>query len=82
MQNIDASQPIIIKQSNLNQVELEKYNVEFVKPFNFRKGWIYRMEILTIEQDVYLLIDVHYLIFNWGSFDLFLNQFVIWWREK
>ena len=74
VQNIDESQSITIKESNLSEVELEKYNIEFVKPFNLRKGPIYCMDIVTIEKDVYLLTDVHHLIFKGGFFDLLLNQ--------
>ena len=48
--------------------------MEFVKPFNLRQGPLYRMEIVTTEQNVYLLVDVHHLIFDGGSLDLFLNQ--------
>ena len=74
VQIVDSSQPIVIKQSKLSEAELEKYKLEFVKPFNLRQGPMYRMEIVTTEQDVYLLVDVHHLIFDGGSFDLFLNQ--------
>lgn len=63
VQNIDASQPIAIKQSNLSKVELEKYNMEFVKPFKLREGLMYLMDIVTTKQDVYLLTDVHHLSF-------------------
>ena len=74
VQIVDANQPIALTQSKLSEEELKKYKVEFVKPFNLRQGPMYRMEIVTTEQDVYLLADVHHLIFDGGSFDLFLNQ--------
>ena len=47
---------------------------EFVKPFNLRQGPLYRMEIVTTEESVYLLADVHHLVFDGASFDLFLDQ--------
>ena len=74
VQIVDASQPLDVKQSKLSEAELEKYKVEFVKPFNLRQGPLYRMEIVTTEKDVYLLVDVHHLIFDGGSLDLFMNQ--------
>ena len=74
MQIVDANQSIDIKQSKLSEAELEKYKVEFVKPFNLRQGPLYRMEIVTTEKDVYLMVDVHHLIFDGGSLDLFMNQ--------
>ena len=74
VQIVDASQPVLITQSKLSEAELEKYKVEFVKPFNLKQGPLYRMEIVTTEQDVYLFADVHHLIFDGGSLDLFMNQ--------
>ena len=74
VQVIDPSQPVDIKQSQLSDAEMRAYKVEFVKPFNLRQGPLYRMEIVTTEQDVCLLADVHHLIFDGGSLDLFMNQ--------
>ena len=74
VQIVDTNQPVTVTKSQLSEAKLEKYKVEFVRPFNLRQGPLYRMEIVTTEQDVYLLADVHHLIFDGGSFDLFLNQ--------
>ncbi|MCR4738067.1 MAG: amino acid adenylation domain-containing protein [Bacteroidales bacterium] len=74
VQIVDKNQPLAITKSQLSEAELKKYKLEFVKPFNLRQGPLYRMEIVTTEQDVYLLADVHHLIFDGSSFDLFLNQ--------
>ena len=74
VQIVDKTQSVVIAQSKLSETELEKYKVEFVKPFNLRQGPLYRMEIVTTEQNVYLLVDVHHLIFDGGSLDLFMNQ--------
>ena len=74
IQIVDTNQTRAITKNQLSEAELEKYKVEFVRPFNLRQGPLYRMEIVTTEQDVYLLADVHHLIFDGGSFDLFLNQ--------
>ena len=74
IQIVDTTQPIVVTMSQLSEAELEKYKVEFVRPFNLRQGPLYRMEIVTTEQDVYLMADVHHLVFDGGSFDLFLNQ--------
>ncbi|MBQ2187944.1 MAG: amino acid adenylation domain-containing protein [Bacteroidales bacterium] len=74
VQIVDKNQPVVIIQSKLSEKELEKHKLEFVKPFNLRQGPLYRMEIVTTEKNVYLLTDVHHLIFDGGSFDLFLNQ--------
>jgi amino acid adenylation domain-containing protein len=74
VQIVDANQPLALTKNQLSETELEKYKREFVKPFNLRQGPLYRMEIVTTEQNVCLLADVHHLIFDGGSLDLFLNQ--------
>ncbi|MBQ2534666.1 MAG: amino acid adenylation domain-containing protein, partial [Prevotella sp.] len=74
IQIVDANQPVVIEQSQIGEAEIKKYMVEFVKPFNLRQGPLYRMEIVTTEENVYLLADVHHLIFDGASFDLFLDQ--------
>ncbi len=74
VQIVDKNQPITLTKSQLSEVELKKYKVAFVRPFNLRQGPLYRMEIVTTEQNVCLLADVHHLIFDGGSLDLFLNQ--------
>ena len=74
VQIVDTNQPLALAKSQLSEAELERYKLEFVKPFNLRQGPLYRMEIVTTEQNVYLLADVHHLIFDGGSLDLFLNQ--------
>ncbi len=74
IQIIDENQPVVIAQSKLDEAEIKKYMVEFVKPFNLRQGPLYRMEIVSTEEYVYLLADVHHLIFDGASFNLFLDQ--------
>ncbi len=74
VQIVDTNQPLALAKSQFSEAELERYKMEFVKPFNLRQGPLYRMEIVTTEQDVYLLADVHHLIFDGSSLDLFLNQ--------
>ena len=74
VQIVDTTQPLALTKSQLREAELEKYKVEFVRPFNLRQGPLYRMEIVTTERNVCLLADVHHLIFDGGSLDLFLNQ--------
>ena len=74
VQIMDKNQSLALAKSQMSEAELEKYKVEFVRPFNLRQGPLYRMEIVTTEQNVCLLADVHHLIFDGGSLDLFLNQ--------
>lgn len=74
VQMVDLEQPIEIAQSQRTEEEMERYKREFVRPFNLRQGPLYRIEIVTTEQWVYLFVDVHHLVFDGGSFNLFMYQ--------
>ena len=74
VQIVEPEQRVEITISNLSEAELERYKHEFVRPFNLNRGPLYHFEIVTTEQQVYLLMDVHHLVFDGASFDLFLNQ--------
>jgi amino acid adenylation domain-containing protein len=74
IQIVDLEQPVDIAQSQCKEEDIPRYKWEFVKPFNLRQGPLYRMEIVTTEQWVYLMMDIHHLVVDGGSFDLILSQ--------
>ena len=74
IQIIDCEQPIEIPHSQYSEAEMEQYKRDFVKPFNLRQGPLYRMEIVTTEQWVYLMLDFHHLVMDGGSLELLLTQ--------
>ena len=74
IQIVDLEQPIEIAQSQCKEEDIPHYKREFVKPFNLRQGPLYRMEIVTTEQWVYLMMDIHHLVVDGGSFDVLLTQ--------
>ena len=74
VQIVDPEQKVEITTSNLSETELERYKHEFVRPFNLNRGPLYHFEIVITEQLVYLLMDVHHLVFDGASMDLFLTQ--------
>ncbi len=74
IQIVDFDQPIEITQSQHKEEEMSQYKWEFVKPFNLRQGPLYHIEIATTEQWVYLMMDMHHLVVDGGSFDVLLSQ--------
>ena len=74
IQIVDLEQPVDIAQSQCKEEDIARYKWEFVKPFNLRQGPLYRVEIVTTEQWVYLMMDIHHLVVDGGSFDLILSQ--------
>ncbi len=74
IQIVDLEQPVEIAQSQCKEEDIPHYKWEFVKPFNLRQGPLYRAEIVTTEEWVYLMMDIHHLVIDGGSFDLLLSQ--------
>ena len=70
VQIVDLEQPVEIAHSQCKEKDIPRYKWEFVKPFNLRQGPLYRMEIVTTEQWVYLMMDIHHLVVDGGSFYL------------
>ena len=60
--------------SEMTEEQLADYKQEFVRPFNLQKAPLYRFDIVTTERGVHLLMDVHHLVFDGGSADLFIRQ--------
>ena len=74
VQTVDPNQPVEVTQSKHTEEEIPNYKLEFVKPFNLRQGPLYRIEIVTTEEHVYLMMDIHHLVVDGGSFDVLLEQ--------
>ena len=74
VQTANPDQAVEIPVTQMSEEELANYKLEFVKPFNLNKGPLYRLEIVKTDRQVYLLTDFHHLVFDGGSYDLFLHQ--------
>ena len=74
VQTTDLEQAVEIPVKQMSEEDLAHYKQEFVKPFDLSTGPLYSFEIVTTEQQTYLLMDVHHLVFDGGSTDIFLQQ--------
>ena len=74
IQTIEPDQSIDIPIKQMSEKHLLQYKHDFVRPFNLATGPLYRFEIVTTEQNLYLLFDVHHLVFDGGSTDIFFRQ--------
>ena len=74
IQIVDAEQPVEIVQGECREADFPRYKWDFVKPFNLRQGPLYHIEIVTTEEWVYLMMDIHHLVVDGGSFDVLLAQ--------
>ena len=74
IQTTEDSVPVEVNITEMSEEELAKYKNEFVRPFNLQKAPLYRAEVVKTANGVYLLLDVHHLIFDGGSADLLIRQ--------
>ena len=74
VQTVDLEQAVEIPVKQMREDELAQYKHDFVKPFDLGSDPLYRFEIVKTEKQTYLMMDVHHLIFDGGSVDIFLQQ--------
>ena len=74
VQTVNPEQAVEIPVKQMSEEELTQHKQDFVKPFDLSTGPLYRFEIVTTGAHTYLLMDVHHLVFDGGSTDIFLQQ--------
>ena len=74
VQTVDLEKMVEIPFKQMSEEELAQYQQDFVRPFDLATGPLYRFELVTTEKHTCLLMDVHHLVFDGGSFDIFLQQ--------
>ncbi len=74
VQTMADSVPVEVPITEMTDEALTAYKNEFVRPFNLQKPPLYRCEVVKTATAVHLLMDVHHLVFDGGSADLFIRQ--------
>ena len=74
VQTTKDCQPIKVSITEISEEDLTKYKNNFVQPFNLQHSPLCRFEVVKTPTAVYLLFDIHHLIFDGGSADLFIRQ--------
>ncbi|MBQ3364034.1 MAG: amino acid adenylation domain-containing protein [Muribaculaceae bacterium] len=74
IQTTEDSVPVEVNIVEMSEEELAKYKKEFVRPFNLQKAPLYRAEVVKTASGLYLLMDMHHLVFDGGSADLLIRQ--------
>ena len=74
VQTTAPDQPVEIPVKTMGEAEFDAYKHAFVRPFDLAAGPLYRFELVQVGNQLYLLSDVHHLVFDGASLDLFLQQ--------
>ncbi len=73
-QVVDRSQELTVESRELKESELDAFRAEFVRPFNLSKDLLCRFSIVRTEQALYLYCDVHHLVCDGASYDVFFGE--------
>ena len=73
-QIIDKSLEFRVESLEKKEAELEAYRAEFVRPFNLSKDLLCRFSIVRTEEALYLYCDMHHLVCDGASYDVFFNE--------
>ncbi len=71
-----SKQEVTIAIRTLSCAEAANYKTEFIKPFDLATGPLYRFEIIVTEEDLQLFMDMHHLVCDGGSYDMFIKEFL------
>jgi amino acid adenylation domain-containing protein len=74
IQTLEGSVAVEVPITEMTDDALVTYKNEFVRPFNLQKAPLYRFEVVKTERTVYLLMDIHHLVFDGGSADLLIRE--------
>ena len=73
-QLIDKNQAWSVETIDLTEAQLDAYRTEFVRPFNLLKDPLFRFSIVQTEKALYLYCDIHHLVCDGASYDVFFNE--------
>ena len=74
MQVPNENQTPAIEQITMTASELDEYRQHFVQPFRLTSGPLYRITLVTTEDEVCLLADFHHLVMDGDSMNTFAIQ--------
>jgi len=65
---------IDVPEKALEEAQMDAFKHEFVHPFNLQKDLLFRFVIVRTEKNLYLLSDIHHLVCDGASYDLFIHE--------
>ena len=73
VQKVD-SQEFNVEHLEMTEEELAAYKQTFVQPFNLSKDLLFRFSIVQTDMAVFLLCDIHHLVCDGASYDIFIRE--------
>ncbi len=66
----------------LNQAELEQEIISFIKPFDLQKAPLIRAAIFKLDDEIFFISDMHHIIADGASKEIFLKEFWALYEEN
>jgi hypothetical protein len=76
IQQYDSQMPVTVTPERISNCEFEKIKDTLVKPFNIVNSPLYRCRLFETEDAAYLFFDVHHIVFDGTSFQVFINSLI------
>ncbi|MBR1489498.1 MAG: amino acid adenylation domain-containing protein [Bacteroidales bacterium] len=70
----DREAPVEVEEYTMTEEEALAFRQGFVRPFNLAKERLFRYAIVKTGNDLYLYCDIHHLVCDGYSYDLFIHE--------
>ena len=70
----DREAPVEVEEYTMTEEEAIAFRQGFVRPFNLAKERLFRYAIVETDKDLYLYCDIHHLVCDGYSYDLFIHE--------
>ncbi len=70
----DRETPVEVEYYTMNEEEALAFRHGFVRPFNLGKDRLFRIATVRTEKALYLYCDIHHLVCDGYSYDLFIHE--------
>ena len=70
----DRETPVEVEHYTMNEEEALAFRHGFVRPFNLGKDRLFRLATIHTEKALYLYCDIHHLVCDGYSYDLFIHE--------
>ena len=70
----DRETPVEVEEYTLSEDEALAFRHGFVRPFNLTKDRLFRFAVVRTEKSIYLYCDIHHLVCDGYSYDLFIHE--------
>lgn len=77
-----ADMEVAVPTIKMSESDLKKAKRDFVKPFQLEEGPLFRFTVYETEEGFHFLMDIHHMIFDGSSTEVFLRQIAHFYQDE